>query len=196
MVETRLDSLVVQVRADVSDFRDQLDDIETGFGNLDHIAQDLTRAMTGVFEDFARTGRISFDSLRDVALSAINDIANSLLQSGIDSIFGAGDGFDFRTGGILPGLFDGIFGRAGGGTVASGRPYVVGERGPELFVPETPGRIMTNANASAAGGGVNRTTNITINMNNNGGSVDNSRRSAGQVAVAVRRAVERAERNL
>jgi len=37
-----------------------------------------------------------------------------------------------------------LFGRAVGGPVASNQPYVVGENGPELFVPSTNGRIETN----------------------------------------------------
>lgn len=40
-------------------------------------------------------------------------------------------------GGILPG-------RAAGGPVSAGMPYMVGERGPELFVPRTSGTIMPN----------------------------------------------------
>lgn len=42
-------------------------------------------------------------------------------------------------------------GRAVGGPVASGMPYVVGERGPELFVPSSNGTIIPN-NASLSGG--------------------------------------------
>ena len=36
----------------------------------------------------------------------------------------------------------GFPGRAQGGPVASGQPYLVGERGPELFVPKLPGTII------------------------------------------------------
>ncbi len=44
--------------------------------------------------------------------------------------------------------------RAGGGPVAAGRAYVVGERGPELFVPRGSGTIVPNA-ALAGRAGVN-----------------------------------------
>ncbi len=43
--------------------------------------------------------------------------------------------------------------RAGGGPVMAGSPYVVGERGPELFVPSANGRIEPNVPAGAMGGG-------------------------------------------
>ena len=41
-------------------------------------------------------------------------------------------------------------GRANGGSVAANKPYVVGERGPELFVPSSGGRIVNNADSRAA----------------------------------------------
>ena len=37
-----------------------------------------------------------------------------------------------------------IQGRASGGPVSAGRPYIVGERGPELFVPGSSGGIVPN----------------------------------------------------
>lgn len=42
------------------------------------------------------------------------------------------------------GLIDIIKGKAAGGPVAGGRPYLVGERGPELFVPGMSGSIVPN----------------------------------------------------
>ena len=62
-------------------------------------------------------------------------------------------------------------GKAGGGPVDSGTPYIVGEKGPELFVPSGYGRIMDafstskallgNAGGSMNGGGGG---NVTINV--------------------------------
>ena len=55
----------------------------------------------------------------------------------------------------------GIFGKEIGGSVASSTPYLVGERGPELFVPSSFGRIIPNNQFAGAGGG------ITINISGN-----------------------------
>lgn len=44
-------------------------------------------------------------------------------------------------------------GRARGGPVTAGNPYVVGERGRELFVPNTSGRIVPNGGAAGGGWG-------------------------------------------
>jgi hypothetical protein len=38
-----------------------------------------------------------------------------------------------------------VTGRAGGGNVRAGTPYIVGEKSPELFVPDSNGRILPNA---------------------------------------------------
>jgi hypothetical protein len=46
--------------------------------------------------------------------------------------------------------------KAGGGPVAAGHPYMVGEQGPELFVPNNSGAIIPNG-----GGGV--VANIYVN---------------------------------
>ena len=53
---------------------------------------------------------------------------------------------------------------AGGGTIQGGRPTLVGERGPEIFVPNTGGTIMNNMNSrNAMGGGT--PINIYQNLN-------------------------------
>lgn len=59
----------------------------------------------------------------------------------------------------IAGLIDNAFGgfRAAGGSVSAGTPYVVGERGAELFVPSSNGTIVPN------GGTGGNTINITVN---------------------------------
>ena len=59
----------------------------------------------------------------------------------------------------ISGVIDSAFGgfRASGGSVSAGTPYVVGERGAELFVPSSSGTIIPN------GGMGGSTINITVN---------------------------------
>ena len=68
--------------------------------------------------------------------------------------------FIYRNPGLRPARYtiDYIMGRAVGGPVAGGTPYMVGERGPELFVPQGSGNIIPNN--KLGGGG---TYNITVN---------------------------------
>ena len=57
------------------------------------------------------------------------------------------------------GLRNEMEGRAAGGPVTAGTPYIVGERGPEVIVPGRSGTVIPN-NRIGVGGGVN----VTINM--------------------------------
>lgn len=70
-------------------------------------------------------------------LSVINPIMNSL--------FGGAKGWT-----ALPTLFGGFF--ADGGRPPVGRPSMVGENGPEMFVPDTPGTIVPNHALGGQGG--------------------------------------------
>jgi phage-related minor tail protein len=89
--------------------------------------------------------------------------------------------------GALGSVF-GLPGRATGGTVAPGRGYLVGERGPELFIPASAGRI----DASAAGPSAPRDVRVAIQLTQPRGSSAPQalQRSARQVASAVRRAMQ------
>jgi hypothetical protein len=79
-------------------------------------------------------------------------------------------------------------GRAGGGSVYGGRAYVVGERGPELFVPGASGTIVPNAaprgTDAAQSGNV-----IIINNNFPPGAVMGDRRTQYQAANSYGRAI-------
>ncbi|MDE0723310.1 MAG: hypothetical protein OSB62_01255 [Alphaproteobacteria bacterium] len=48
----------------------------------------------------------------------------------------------------------GIFGKAGGGTVSPNRPTLIGERGPEMFVPKVAGSVVPNHRLGSGSGGV------------------------------------------
>lgn len=75
--------------------------------------------------------------------------------------------------------------RASGGPVSTGSPYMVGERGPELFVPGRSGTIVPN---NALGGGDN--FNVVVNVDASGSKVQGDGGQAGQLAKAVSIAVQ------
>ena len=54
-------------------------------------------------------------------------------------------------------------GRAEGGPVSAGKPYLVGEKGPELFVPGSSGGIVPNDQLAGAGAGAGG--NVSVNFN-------------------------------
>ena len=56
-------------------------------------------------------------------------------------------------------------GRASGGPVSANTPYIVGERGPEMFVPNSSGSIVPNNQLSSGGSAMGGATNINFNIN-------------------------------
>ena len=94
------------------------------------------------------------------------------VPSGLNSSLGiSGDGGSFGIAGLGSTLFGGV--RAGGGDVSPGNAYLIGERGPEMFVPGMRGGILP---AGANGSGVN--VNFQV-VNNVPGAEVSQRRERG-----------------
>jgi tape measure domain-containing protein len=77
-----------------------------------------------------------------------------------------------------------LSGRAKGGPVSSGQTYMVGERGPELFVPGRSGTIVAN---DKMGGG---STNVVVNVDAKGSSVEGNEQGANQLGRVISAAVQ------
>jgi phage-related minor tail protein len=183
--ETDLDTLVVRVRADTSGFMAGVGDIRRELDGP--LAAGAERAGSSIERALARaavSGKFGFEDLRRVALTALSDIATSALRTDIGSLFGGGGGII----GSLAGLIGGVPGRAIGGPVTGGKPYLVGERGPELFVPTGQGRIETPG--AAGRGPVNVTVNVAAGRDSSPAVMQ---QTGAQVARAVVRALARAD---
>jgi len=99
--------------------------------------------------DFVRTGEADFKKFTDnVIRDLIRLQIRMTLITPFFTAFEAAGGFG--KGGLFAG-FGALFGggKADGGAVKGGTPYLVGERGAELFVPNTSGQIITNENTKA-----------------------------------------------
>ncbi|QCI93541.1 tail tape measure protein [Novosphingobium sp. EMRT-2] len=186
-----LDSLVIDVRANTAGFTADIGQMRNNFDSVlvdgfSRAGDTLERGLLGAI----RRGSLGFEDLRRTALNVVGDIAAQAVRNGLGSIAGGG-GTD--AGGGIPGLGSligslfGLPGRATGGPVAPGRGYVVGERGPELFVPTSAGRVESGG----GGGGGGRNVNVSIRVVSPAGSShpESLRRSSRQVAQAVRRAL-------
>ena len=188
---TDLDTLVIRVRADTAGFMAGVGDIRRELDGP--LAQGVDRAGSSIERALARaavTGKFGFEDLRRVALSALADIAAGALRTDIGALFGGSGGGGLA--GVLTSsigsLFGGVPGRATGGSVTAGSPYLVGERGPELFVPTAAGRIDTMA------GGRRGPVSVTINVAApRDASPALMQQTGAQVARAVARALARAE---
>ena len=103
-----------------------------------------------------------------------------------NGMFGAGAPTEtFAGGGIFSGAGPYQFPKkAAGGSVSSGKPYIVGELGPELFVPGKSGTIVPN---NKLGGG---DSNIVVNVDAGGSSVQGDDSQANQLGKVIGAAVQ------
>ncbi len=66
---------------------------------------------------------------------------------------------------LAKGISTAILGmRAMGGPVSANSPYIVGEKGPELFVPHASGSIVSNSNMNQGGGSAGSSINVNYNI--------------------------------
>jgi phage-related minor tail protein len=190
-MDEEIDRLIVSVRADtqgfardVADMRGQLEG-PLGAG-VERAGQQIENTLLRA----VRTGKLGFDDLKRVALSVMAEIAASSIRSGLDAILGgsgkSGNGGLLNAGVSILSALLGAPGRATGGPVSPGRAYMVGERGPELFVPTSSGSI------TPPGSGAARNVRVSIAVNAPSGTAPEAlARSSRQVARAVRSALAR-----
>ena len=104
---------------------------------------------------------------------------NAFSGAASSSIFSAGTGTAF--GGMS------IAGFAAGGTPPVGRPSLVGEKGPELFVPSSSGIIVPNHKLGGGGDNIN----VVVNVDATGSNVQGDDQSSKQLGVMLAAAVQK-----
>ncbi|HYN45754.1 MAG TPA: tail tape measure protein [Allosphingosinicella sp.] len=193
-MDEEIERLLISVRADTSVFAR---DVAAMRAELDGpFAAGVARAgqvLEGALVRALRTGKLGFEDLKRVALAAMAEIASAAIRGGVGAIFGGGgSGGGGGIGAAIANIVAGIAaapGRAIGGPVAAGRAYLVGERGPELFVPAASGRIDPSPGSRPA-----RDIRLSITINANAGAEPQAlRASSRQVARAVKQALLRVE---
>ena len=125
-------------------------------------AQIWAEGMTNAFDmatdalmTFATTGKFNIKQFARTMIAELQKVILKLLLvkalEAAAGAFGAGGSLSGIAGsagpaisGALSGLAGGFSGRAAGGPVATGKPYMVGEKGPEMFVPPSGGSIKNN----------------------------------------------------
>ena len=191
-MDDEIDNLLVEIRADTKGFSADIANMRSQF---DKTVIDGFASAGDVLEksllSAVRKGSLSFKDLKQAAFSAIDQIASQALKLGLDALIGGGGkGQDGGLGALLSGGIGALFGlpgRATGGNVSPGRPFLVGERGPELFVPTSAGRVETGQSSS----GGKRDVRVAINLAAPRGTDAPTalQRSSRQVASAITRAL-------
>jgi len=139
-----------RIKDQVFDFDSAMNSLVTG--SIDAMVQGFSDMMTGA-KSFG-------DAMKSMAKTVIDALMKMyikymIVQPLFDMMFP-----DARTGG------DGVSGRALGGPVQANTPYLVGERGPELFMPNSGGNIIPNNKMGGGGSSVvvQQTINVTTGV--------------------------------
>jgi len=190
--QAELEKQIAEFKASASE--SELERIENGEISIKQLIKqndeakklvDNTKIMEDSYKQMRKTIAIDMgNGIKDLikGTATLNDIMTNMLNKMADAflnmaIFGNMGGNSI-TGGLL-GMFKG---KADGGPVQGGKPYVVGERGPEVFTPGVSGGITPN---HALGG----STSISVNVDASGSSVEGNEQSGEElgrlIAVAI-----------
>jgi hypothetical protein len=180
--KARLDTLIAERNA-----------IDEGVKGLDKKLQkthDLTEAATQTLDAFENINRTIQNDIKEgikgliKGTSTLGDLLNNVADRFLDialnqGLFGNAGG---KT--ITGGLFK-MLGFADGGRPPVNRPSIVGEKGPELFVPRSSGTIVPNN--KLGGGG---STSVVVNVDASGSDVQGDDAGAKELGTLISVAVQ------
>lgn len=191
------------------------------FENIGQAMENSSSQMTATLTDFVTTGKADFSSLTDSIMNdiinmtmkqSITDPLQGAISSGLGSLGSLFSGGGSSGGGIMSSIgsmFSGG-GSSGGGIMSSigsmfggffaeggrppvGMPSVVGEKGAELFIPDTAGTIIPNHELGGSSGSVNVSNTFNITASGNG---DVKQQILEMLPEIERRSVEAVSRNI
>ena len=174
----------------------------------DALEDALTAASLQISANFVqalRSGEDAMESFKNLALSIVDQVVAAFIQMQIidpiiDAIFSGFDGTPETSTPKTSSTGGKAVGQAGGGAMHSRMPRLVGERGPELFVPHSAGTLLNNMNTrNALGGGQTVVVNQSVNFATGVQATVRNEvlQLMPQIADATKSAVsESAERNL
>tara|TARA_R110000787_G_scaffold235760_1_gene342498 strand:+ start:461 stop:2353 length:1893 start_codon:yes stop_codon:yes gene_type:complete len=150
-----LEEAYKKVEAATSDLATTFDD------ELKQAVISQSQAFSKEFVDALMDGENALDSFKNFAKDMVSQIIAIFLQMAVvNEILNA----VFKLDGTSAELSTFRNKKAGGGAVQAGQPVTVGERGAEIFVPNTGGKILNNMNSKNAMGGGGTVINQSINF--------------------------------
>lgn len=136
-VTPQLKAQIDSLAAAYGEATQKIEDAREAQDAVQQAAQEFAGTLSNAFSDAILEG----ERLDEVGKKLLKTFASRAMDNIFSALFSSGGG----GGGIIGGLLSGIFGkRAAGGPVSSGKPYLVGERGPELMVPTSAGKVVPN----------------------------------------------------
>lgn len=144
----------VQIKSQKARTKEQ----EEAIANARERALEMSRNIHNIFVDMFMAIGSGWKGMLNGFLQGVRQLIAQMLAEKfagqmMKALFGSGGGTG--GGGFLGAVVSGIgalFGKAGGGSVMGGKAYMVGERGPELFIPGISGGIVSNNKLAGAGG--------------------------------------------
>lgn len=140
-----------QIAADIEKIGGEIEEIDMNslprmrstakesFDEVSEFAKQAARNMQDAFADFFYNIGTGFDNMVEDFLNAIRRmLANQLARQFLSWLWPKGA--------------ESLEGKASGGAVSAGKPYLIGEQGPELWVPQQSGMVIPNHTLAGAGG--------------------------------------------
>lgn len=132
--------------------------MQQDFSQLGYAGMGVVQGLSAELTNFLTTGEANFKTFAQSVIAELTQIAiRQAILGTVTKVFGGA-------------LFGGFL--AEGGPAMPGRPYVVGEKGPELFVPKSAGFVVPNGGHGGApptvpaAGGSSRAAPVVVNINN------------------------------
>jgi hypothetical protein len=154
-IDSKLVASLEKVPAAAGKAAGSLERAQNSFKNFNAALQFAGNEIVGALDGILTKTKSFGDAFTDI----MGAVRRALLQAAIfgggplAGILGLGPNVAGGTGGLLGGLGGLITGRQAGGPVRGGQPYIVGEHGPELFVPGGSGQIVpSNITRNSFGG--------------------------------------------
>ena len=163
MSEEEILASINRYKDSIKDLKNPAEDAAKTLGEtLAQSISNLSHQFTNNFVNALLDGKNALSSFKDFAKSMVSQIISIFLQMAVvnrilNAVFsGVNDG---------EGLNLDTIKLAGGGAYQKGQPTLVGERGPELMIPNTSGTVMNNMNTkNAMGGGDTIIVNQSLNF--------------------------------
>ena len=139
---------------------EKLRETEPMYASFKNAVQSMATNVSNAFADMLANGKLNMDSLKDIFRSFVKTMIAKAIElfviNRILSMIFPGAYMTTAAGAFVP--------RASGGAMSARQPYLVGERGPELVVPNSASTVMNSNNTRSALGSGGDTT-IVQNIN-------------------------------
>ena len=153
------DEEIERVKTHLKTLRDELDETASFSEEMQQTIINASNAFTTDFVNSLMDGENALQSFKDFSKNIVSQIIAIYLQMAVVNKI-LNTVFSLTGASALPT----IGGLAGGGNVSANTPVMVGERGPELFVPHSSGKVMNNMNTKNAMGGTPIIVNQAVNF--------------------------------